>query len=144
MENKPDFVALARDTYPSDGSFNQEKGDLLWAAMFHLKEWLFLMTPKSMEQGQPSLQQIDGNAWYLVFTDSDKLRFYAEQNHNLDASGNALFMTMTPDKATEFAQNCLNLEVFGIRFNEGQEYGWFSPMRNITLFPNYLKDKNLI
>ncbi|MBL8035752.1 MAG: hypothetical protein JNJ69_18760 [Leptospiraceae bacterium] len=139
-----DFVALARDTFLPDGSVDREKGDRLWAAMFQLPEWLFLMTPRSMEQGQPSAQQIDGKVWYLVFTDGDKLRLYAERNRNLDENGNALFMTMTPDKAVEFAHNCLQLEVFGIRFNEGQAHGWFSPMRNITLFPDYLKNKGLI
>lgn len=141
--DQPDFVALAGDTFLTDGSVDREKGDILWSALFRLPEWYFLMTPKSMAAGQPSAQMIDEKVWYLVFTDTDKLRLYATRNQNLDESGKTLFMTMTPEMAVEFARNALNTSVYGIRFNEGQEHGWFSPMQNIPMFPEYLRGKGL-
>lgn len=138
-----DFIALAANTFLTDGSVDREKGDVLWSSLFRLPEWYFLMTPKSMSAGQPSAQMIDEKVWYLVFTDTDKLRFYATRNQNLDVSGQTLFMTMTPEMAVEFARNSLNTSVYGVRFNEGQEHGWFSPMQNLPMFPDYLRAKGL-
>ncbi|MBS0618977.1 MAG: hypothetical protein JSR44_12360 [Spirochaetes bacterium] len=139
-----DFLTLARDTFKDDGSVDIEKGDLLWAALFQLPQWYFLMTPKSAEAQQPSAQRIDGKVWYLAFTDRDKLKFYAESNKNLAANGDALFLAMSPAEAVEFADSSRNQNVYGIRFNERQKHGWFSPMENIADFPAYLKGKGLI
>lgn len=145
-ENTPatDFVELAGKAFPADGGMNREYGDQLWAAAYKLPQWYFLMTPKSMKNKMPSAQMIDGKDWYLVFTDSDKLQAYAKMNNNLDAKGNALFMTMTPTMAVEFARKNADGPVFGVRFNEGQAHGWFSPMRNLAIFPGYLKKKGLL
>lgn len=140
---KPDFVALARDTFLPDGSVDRGKGDELWAAVFNLREWYFLMTLKSFATSSPSAQMIDEKVWYLVFTDTEKLQAYATRNQNLDANGGALYLTMTPDQAVEFAEKSLATTVYGIRFNEGQEHGWFAPMKNITQFPDYLRNLHL-
>jgi len=139
-----DFVAAAGKTFPPSGEFVREEGDLLYAALYKLPQWYFLMTPKSMAQQQPSAQIIDGKGWYLVFTDTEKLQAYAKQNKNLDKKGNALYMTMTPEMVVEFARKNGSGPVFGVRFNEGQAHGWFSPMRNLTIFPDYLKKKGLL
>ena len=144
MENTPDFIAMAREAFKADGSVDIERGDVLWAALFKLPEWYFLMTPKSMAAKTLSAQRIDEKIWYLAFTDAEKLRHYATRNKNLDDSGNALFVKMKPMEAVELAQDSLQLSVFGIRFNEGQEHGWFSPMENLTRFPEYLRGKSLI
>jgi len=139
-----DFTVLARDTFKSDGSVDIEKGDLLWAALFGLPQWYFLMTPKSVAAHHPSAQRIDGKVWYLAFTDTEKLKFYAESNQNLGENGDALFVAMSPAEAVEFADSSRNQNVYGIRFNERQEHGWFSPMENIAEFPKYLRGKELI
>lgn len=139
-----DFVTLARDTFLPDGSVDKERGDVLWSALFKLPEWYFLMTLKSMANQAPAAQLIDEKVWYLVFTDTAKLRSYAERNQNLDPTGNALYLEMTPDHAVEFAQAAMSTSVSGMRFNEGQEHGWYSPMENITKFPGYLRGKGMI
>jgi hypothetical protein len=92
----------------------------------------------------PSAQLIDEKVWFLVFTDSEKLHHYARKNQNVDAAGAALYLTMTPGEAVEFARESIATNVYGFRFNEGQEHGWFSPMKNLTQFPDYLREKNLL
>lgn len=121
-----------------------ERGDALWAALFKQPQWYFLVTPKSKAAGALAAQMIDGKVWYLAFTDADKLRHYATRNQNLDEAGNALSVTMTPAETVDLARDSLHLSVFGVRFNEGQEHGWFSPMENLTKFPDYLRSKNLL
>jgi len=140
----PDFVTLAKATFNEDGTVNIENGDKLWSALFKLPEWYFLMTMTSFVNKSPSAQMIDGKVWYLVFTDTEKLHAYAKRNQNLDPEGNALFLTMTPEASVRFAQGSLGTTVFGVRFNEGAEHGWFSPMENLVKFPDYLKEKGLI
>ena len=144
MAADTDFIALARDMFKADGSVDIERGDELWSAAFKLPEWFFLMTPKSMAARALSAQMIDDKVWYLAFTDAEKLRHYAKRNRNLDDLGNALFVTMTPAETVDLARDSLHLSVFGVRFNEGQEHGWFSPMENLTKFPDYLRGKGLI
>lgn len=144
MSTEADFIALARDSFKADGSVDMDCGDLLWSALFKLPEWYFLMTPKSKASGSLAAQLIDEKVWFLAFTGADRLRLYATRNHNLDEAGNALFVTMKPMEAVEFARDSLHLSVYGIRFNEGQEHGWFSPLENLTKFPEYLHGKGLI
>ena len=139
-----DFSDLAAKAFPAEGGVNREYGDKLWSALYKLPQWYFLMTPKSMAKQMPSAQVIDGKGWFLAFTDAEKLQAYAKQNKNVDKKGNAYMMTMTPDQAVEFARKNSNGSVFGVRFNEGQAHGWFSPMRNLTIFPNYLRNKGLL
>lgn len=138
-----DFVELAALAFPPDGGVKMEYSDVLWGELYQLPRWYFLMTPASQATKMPSVQTIAGKAWYLVFTDPAKLKYYAKKNQNLDAKGNALYVTMTPAQAVEFARVQSNGPVFGVRFNEGQKAGWFAPMRNLTLFPEYLKAKGL-
>lgn len=138
------FVELAGKAFPPDGSINREYGDQLYAALYKLPQWHFLMTPASIKRKQPSVQVIDGKSWLLVFTDTDLLRKYAEQNKNLDAKGNALFVSMAPDKALQFLKQYEKSPVAGVRFNEGADHGWFSPVRNLFIFPDYLKKKGLL
>lgn len=144
MATEADFIALARDSFKTDGSVDMDKGDLLWSALFKLPEWYFLMTPQSKASGALAAQLIDEKVWFLAFTDPEKLRFYATRNRNLDDAGNALFVTMKPMEAVEFARDALHLSVYGVRFNEAQEHGWFSPLENLTKFPDYLQGKGLI
>lgn len=144
MENTPNFIALAKDTFLPDGSVDREKGDVLWSELFKLSTWFFLMTPKSMAAHAPSAQLIDEKVWYLVFTDSEKLQHYARRNQNVDASGAALYLQMTAAEAVEFARESIETNVYGYRFNEGQEHGWYAPMKNITQFPDYLRGKKLL
>lgn len=139
-----DFGDLAAKAFPAEGGVNRDYGDKLWAALYKLPQWYFLMTPKSMAQKMPSAQVIDGKGWFLAFTDAEKLQAYAVQNKNIDKKGKAYFLTMTPDQAIEFARKNSDGPVFGVRFNEGQAHGWFSPMRNLTIFPGYLKSKGLL
>lgn len=141
--DQPDFVALARDTFLEDGTVDIAKGDILWSAMYKLPEWYFLMTMTSFVNKSPSAQMIDGKVWYLVFTDTDKLRAYATRNQNLDETGNALFLTMTPEQSVRFVMGSVGTTVFGVRFNEGQPHGWFSPLENLIKFPDYLREKGL-
>lgn len=144
MTPETDFIALARDTFKEDGTVDRQKGDLLWSALFQLPEWYFLMTMKSAAAHAPSAQLIDEKVWYLVFTDSEKLHHYARRNQNVDEKGGVLFLTMKAHEAVEFAENSIATNVYGFRFNEGQEHGWFAPMKNITQFPDYLREKNLL
>lgn len=46
---------------------------------------------------------IDGKVWYLVFTDTEKLRAYAKRHQNLDPEGNAL---VSDDDARGFSAFC--------------------------------------
>ena len=117
----------------------RENIDKLWVELFKLKEWFFLMTPKSAKSMQPSAQVIDGKEWIFVFTDSEKLHAYAKQNNNLDEKGGSLYLTMPSDKAREYVNKYLNSQVFGVRFNESVEHGWFSPIKNIQLIYDHLK-----
>ncbi|AFM12203.1 hypothetical protein [Turneriella parva] len=142
--DQPDFIVLARDTFNEDGTVNIENGDKLWSALFKLPEWNFLMTMTSFVNKSPSAQMIDGKVWYLVFTDTEKLQAYATRNQNLDPDGKALFITMTPEAAVRFAQGSLGTTVYGFRFNEAAEHGWFSPLENLVKFPDYLREKGLL
>ncbi|MFZ5629377.1 MAG: hypothetical protein ACOY5B_09645 [Spirochaetota bacterium] len=144
MAENVDFVELAGKAFPADGSINREYGDQLYAELYKLPEWHFLMTPASIRRKQPSVQVIDGKGWLLVFTDTGLLRKYAEQNKNLDAKGNALFVSMAPDKALQFLKQYEKSPIGGVRFNEGADHGWFSPVRNLFIFPDYLKKKGLL
>lgn len=139
-----DFVDLAGKAFPPDGSMNREYGDQLYSALYKLPEWHFLMTAASFRRKQPSVQVIDGKNWFLVFTDTELLRAYAQQNKNLDQKGNALFVSMSPDKALKFLKQYEKSKIDGVRFNEGAAYGWFSPVRNLSVFPDYLKKKGLL
>ena len=144
MAETVDFVELAGKAYPAGSSINLEYADQLYAELYKLPEWHFLMTPESIRSRHPSVQVIDGKGWLLVFTDADLLRKYAEQNKNLDAEGNALFISMAPDKALQFLQQYEKSPIGGVRFNEGANHGWFSPVRNLFIFPDYLKKKGLL
>jgi hypothetical protein len=137
-----DFIALARNAYASEPAMADL--DALWSAVYKLEHWLFLMTPESTKRGQPSVQSIDGKAWLLVFTDSELLYNYAKQNKNLDEIGNSLYLSMNTAQVTGFLKQYENTELFGVRFNEGAEHGWFSPLRNLQIFPDYLKNKGLL
>lgn len=145
-ENVPatDFSDLAGKAFPPEGGVNREYGDKLWSALYKLPHWYFLMTPKSMANKMPSAQVIDGKGWFLAFTDVEKLQAYARQNKDVDKKGNALYLAMSPEQAVEFARKNSKGPVFGVRFNEGQPHGWFAPMNNLTIFPNYLKNKGLL
>ncbi len=139
VEKKIDFNQLAKEAFPEGNLGSRDKIDKLWVELFQLKEWLFLMSPKSAKQMQPSAQMIDGKGWLLVFTDSDKLHEYAKKNNNLDEKGNSLFLSIPSDKAREYVNKYLNSQVFGVRFNEGADHGWFSPVKNIQLIFDHLK-----
>lgn len=138
-----DFVELARKAY-ANGEPAASDLDALWSALYKLGHWLFLMTPESAKRGQPSVQSIDGKAWLLVFTDSDLLHNYAKRNQNLDESGGSLYLSMKTAEVTGFLKQYENTELFGVRFNEGADYGWFAPLRNLQIFPEFLKNKGLL
>ena len=50
---QPDFISLAKNTFLEDGTVNIENGDRLWAAMFQLPDWYFLMTMTSFVNKSP-------------------------------------------------------------------------------------------
>ncbi len=142
---EPDFTLLAEKTFLPDGQIDREAGDRLWSALYKLPQWYFLMTPRSAAKQQPSVQSIDSKPWMLVVTDPELLRKYAAGNGNLDAGGKALYLAMTPDQAVSYlSQFADSNEVFGVRFNEGARRGWFAPVRNLMMFPGYLKKKGLL
>lgn len=134
----PDFIQLAQKAFPGGNMGPREDLDKLWIEMFKLPEWLFLMSPKSAKSLQPSVQMIEGKGWLLVFTDSEKLQAYAKKNKNVDEKGSALYLSMSSEKAREYLKQFENSKVFGVRFNEGAEQGWFAPVRNITLIFDFL------
>ncbi len=138
-----DFVELAALAFPPEGGVKMEYSDVLWGELYQLPRWYFLKIPASAAEQAPSPQTVGGKAWYLAFTDAGKLKYYAKKNQHLDAKGQALYLTMTPGQAVEFARTHNNGQVVGVRFNEGQKAGWSGPMHNLTLLPEYLKAKGL-
>jgi hypothetical protein len=132
-----DFVELAQKANAEPPATHDAK-DALWIALFKLPQWHFLMTPKSVVNKQASVQVIAGEAWVLVFTDSEKLKAYAKANKNLAADGSALFLSMKPEDARKYIEG-QGPEVTGARFNEGQKQGWFAPKRVVGVIHAYLK-----
>lgn len=142
--DQADFSTLAGEMFGLDGTVNLEAADRLWTAAFRLPAWYVLMTPKSFIEQAPSAQMIGGKIWFLAFTDTAALRSYAEKNQNLDEQGNALYLTLAPEQVVEMARTMEASNVFGFRFNEAQQHGWYIPLGDLKRIPAYLKEKGLL
>lgn len=129
--------------FRSEDKVDIAAADRLWAAAFRLPVWHILMSPKSAPDKQPSAQLIDGKVWLLAFTDRKKLLHYATRNKNLDAEGRALALDLRPAQCVELGRTLKHSNVFGFRFNEGQEHGWYIPLADFLRIPEYLAEKKL-
>jgi hypothetical protein len=142
-DSSPNFIDLVAAAYPEGGDGPREAMDRLWVECFSLPAWLFLMSPRSAETLQPSLQSMDGKGWLLAFTDSDLLHKYARDNKNLDEKGDVLYLSMEPGKALAYLARYEGTEAFGIRFNEHAKRGWFSPLANLPRIHAHLQKQGL-
>lgn len=141
---QPDFSALAAAMFGTEGKVDLEAADRLWTAVFRLPLWYVLMSPQSAMDNQPSAQLIEEKVWLLAFTDKEKLAHYAARNKNLDAQGNALSLDLAPAQCVELGRTLQHSNVFGFRFNEAQQHGWYIPTTDFLRIPDYLSEKGLL
>ncbi|GAB4427712.1 MAG: hypothetical protein OHK0011_09710 [Turneriella sp.] len=140
----PDFSTLAAAMFDTEGKVDLDAADRLWAAVFGLPLWHILMSPQSAVDNQPAAQLIEEKVWLLAFTDKAKLANYAARNKNLDRQGNALSLDLAPAQCVELGRTLQHSNVFGFRFNEAQQHGWYIPMTDFLRIPDYLAEKGLI
>ncbi len=163
-----DFRVLAEKAYPEDGTQDRQALNKLWTALFKLPQWHLLMTQKTAGQKQPSVEMIDGEPVWLVFTDLQMLKAYAlskaaapvadggvpqfvfavaqvasdggpNANPYLAPDGTVLWVSMTPDAARAFFAAHQGVPVSSIRFNEGTRKGWFAPLKAVESIHEMLK-----
>lgn len=139
-----DYTQMASQMFSAEGTVDLAAADRLWTAVLSEPQIFLLMSPSSAPDGVPSAQLIDDKVWILAFTDQEKLKHYAARNKNLDEEGNALFLELSPAQVIELAKAMQHTNVFGFRFNEGQEHGWFIGFSDFLRIPEYLREKNLI
>ena len=144
-EPAPDEIpALSAAAKAAGGPGPGPEANRLWAAVFRMPQWHFLMSPKRIETFQPSVQLIEQKPWLLVFTNGDLLQRYAVTNRNLDAAGNALFVSIPNANVLPYLEGFRAAGVFGVRFNEGDDDGFYAPLTNLAAFPRYLREKGFL
>jgi hypothetical protein len=139
-----DFSSLAAAMFGTEGKVDLEAADRLWAAVFGLPLWYILMSPQSAVNNAPAAQLIEEKVWLLAFTDKEKLAHYAARNRNLDSQGNALSLDLTPAQCVELGRTLQHSNVFGFRFDEAQQHGWYIPLADFLRIPDYLTEKKLL
>lgn len=127
-----DFDSLSDLAYNRNTLKPGEREDLinLWAALFGLEEWLFVVDASlPSETPAPFVGFIEEKPWLFVFTDSQRAYEFAKKNDLLDSRGECLFIATKTDAARKMLASTES-GVEGIRVNEGP-HGWFSPLANV-------------
>lgn len=92
----------------------------VWGEAFALKEWYVLQYPRAAE---PVRAEVGDEVWLFVCTDGRQLNRLAADMELLDDSGQALAVTMSPEKALPWLLSWRTHGVYGVRFNDAGR-GW--------------------
>lgn len=136
-----DFDALAdlafdRETLKPTARENQVN---LWKAFFELPEWLFIVDARQTPlAASPFVGYLEDQAWFFLFTDSEKAQDFAEKNDLTDADGKCIYLSIKPESALKTLHSAEG-QVEGIRVNEGPK-GWFAPIANVHAIHKLLQE----
>lgn len=133
------FMSLVKNLKIKDGVADTDAASKLWRAALDLPFWYVLMTERTAAEKKPGAQRIGEKNWFLAFTDLEKLTSYATRNKNLDKEGNPQYLKMPPADAIKLAERFESTNVFGFRFDEGTDHGWYIPLADLIEIPYYLQ-----
>ncbi len=126
-----DFVALTKAALPNLQPGSRAAVNALWRATFLLDQWLFIMHPSAEVDPRPFVDKEAGYVCLFGFTDGDQLHRFAKENGMLDAKGNALMLSISPENVIAWGRQ--EHETGGsqrIHFNFGGP-GWFAPLAGL-------------
>lgn len=136
MNSSIDFDQLAKAAFPEVNQLGEvEDLDRLWQSLFDLDKWFFL-AKQNLIDAEPVPyrwdRKQDGQLWFLVFTDENRAIRFASKQGLANESEKVPFVAMTPEAARlHTAQAAAASSVFGVRFNEGSQFGWAAPAEDI-------------
>ena len=142
----PDIDALADAAYhrPGGAEGAVEDKNALWVAVFKLKAWLVLMSPRATVKGpEPHVTAYDGKRWVMAFTDPDKLRAYAREHELAGEHGEVRMLSLRVPLAMEWLASLQEKGIHGVRFNQGP-HGWYAPLAQLEPIRTFLEGKDLL
>jgi hypothetical protein len=133
-----DFDQLAKKAYAPERTTDDL--DQLWAALFLLEEWYFIMQG-DMDSPYPMMADVKGTPMILCFTDTTKVE-NAAKTLTISQNNNKIFILSLPvisilDYLEKFEPHT------GIWFNSADQ-GFFVPIANLRKILSHLEDRNMI
>ena len=125
-----DYVARARREPTT------ENIEALWKAVFFRQAWYFLPSSNPEGPARPTVSQIDGRPWLLVFTHVRQLKEFARQAGRLNDDGSAPMLPLNPaESMAKILEVASSIE--GVVFNIGSEATFRAPVKALKAYAQH-------
>jgi hypothetical protein len=136
-----DFDDLSRKTNATNVA--PEHFNRLFAATFALPNWLFIArgeAPNFNPYVASAAGTAEGRQMIRAFTDGKRLHRFATENGLLDASGQALTLTIPTAGVIEYLEQFEQYGVYGVWFNsDSGSDGYFTPLKQLRVIKHHLE-----